>query len=159
MRQNPLFALVLSVAVIAVAPVAFAAAAPRFQDYPANGSSGRTLKLRLDDARGRQYSTMLRDASRGKPNFAGHFILASRGCGASCTMAAAIDAKTGAVRWLPFTVCCWEADIHEPLEFRPDSRLLIVHGSRDEQGSGVHYYSFDGPRFSEVPGRRHSVQP
>lgn len=150
MRQNPLLALVFVTAAFAVVPAATASAAPRFGDYPANSFSSRTGKLRLEDAKSRQYATMLRDASRGKPNFAGHFILASWGCGASCTMSAAIDAKTGAVTWLPFTVCCWEANISEPLEFRPDSRLLIVHGSRDEQGSGVHYYNFDGRRFSEI---------
>lgn len=58
-------------------------------------------------------------------------------------MSAAIDANTGAVTWLPFTLCCWEANIREPLEFRPGSRLLAVNGSRDEQGSGVHYYNFN----------------
>jgi len=64
-------------------------------------------------------------------------------------MAAAIDAKTGAVFWLPFTVCCWDIHVTEPLEFRPDSRLLIVHGSRNEQGAGsdIHFYDFQGTQF------------
>lgn len=64
-------------------------------------------------------------------------------------MAAAIDAKTGVVSWLPFTVCCWDIQVTEPLEFRPDSRLLIVHGSRNEQGAGsdVHFYDFQGAQF------------
>jgi hypothetical protein len=145
MRQPLLFAIVL--ATLATAAVA----APRFEDYPATSFSGRTGKVHLEDAKSRQYATMLHDASRRKPNFAGRYVLASWGCGASCTMSAAIDAKTGAVTWLPFTVCCWETNIREPLEFRPTSRLLIVHGSRDEQGSGVHYYNFDGRQFLEVP--------
>lgn len=145
MRQNLLFAIVL------VNAAAFVAA-PRFEDYPASSFSGRTAKVHLEVAKSRQYATMLRDASRRKPNFAGHYVLASWGCGASCTMAAAIDAKTGGVTWLPFTVCCWEPNILEPLEFRPNSSLLIVHGSRDEQGSGVHYYNFDGRQFVEVSG-------
>jgi hypothetical protein len=151
MRQNLLVALLLAAAAVAVAPAAVAAAAPRFKDYPASSFSSRTAKLHLEGAKSRQYATMLRAAARRKPDFAGHFVLASWGCGASCTMSAAIDAKTGAVTWLPFTVCCWETSIREPLEFRPNSRLLIVHGSRDEQGGGVHYYDFDGRRFSEIP--------
>lgn len=106
----------------------------------------------MADAKSLQYATVLRDAARRTPNFAGHYVLASWGCGASCIMSAAIDAKTGTVTWLPFTVCCWEANIGEPLEFRPNSRLLIVHGSRDEQGSGIHYYNFEKRQFSEVPG-------
>ncbi|KQV32792.1 hypothetical protein ASC93_03010 [Massilia sp. Root335] len=70
-------------------------------------------------------------------------------------MGAAIDAKTGAVAWVPFTVCCWNLEITEPLEYRRESRLLIVHGSLDEQGAGsaVHYYEFDGTRFAPVAVR------
>lgn len=130
---------------------AAAVASPHFEDYPSVRFSGRTAKVHLDDAKSRHYATMLLDASRRKPNFAGHYVFASWGCGASCTMSAAIDAKTGGVTWLPFTVCCWEPSIREPLELRPNSSLLIVHGSRDEQGSGVHYYNFDGRQFVEVP--------
>lgn len=143
MRQNLLFALLLSTAIAA-------AAAPRFEDYPAAGFSGRTGKIHLVDAKSRQFATMLRDAAHRRPNFAGHYVLASWGCGASCTMSAAVDAKTGDVAWLPFTVCCWEPNIREPLIFRPNSSLLIVHGSRDEKGGGVHYYNFDGRHFVEV---------
>jgi hypothetical protein len=67
-------------------------------------------------------------------------------------MGAAIDARTGAVAWLPFTVCCWNIDVKTPLEYRRDSRMLIVHGSRDEQGPGgdTHYYAFDGQRFAPL---------
>jgi hypothetical protein len=70
-------------------------------------------------------------------------------------MGAAIDAKTGAVAWIPFTVCCWDFAITEPLEYRRDSRLLIVYGSLDEQGAGsaVHYYEFDGKRFAPIMSR------
>jgi hypothetical protein len=145
MRQNLLFAIGLA------AVAAAAVASPRFDNFRATSFSGRTGKVHLVDAKSFQYATILRDAARRKPNFAGHYVLASWGCGASCTMSAAIDAKTGDVAWLPFTVCCWEPNISEPLEFRQNSRLLIVHGGRNEQGSGVHYYDFDGRRFLEVP--------
>lgn len=146
MRPNALIAIVLA------APSAGAVAAPHFNDYPATSFSDRTGKIRLEEAKSREYATMLRDAARRKPDFAGHYILASWGCGASCTMSAAIDANSGAVTWLPFTLCCWDANMRAPLDFRTDSRLLIVHGSRDEQGSGVHYYDFDGRRFAEISG-------
>jgi hypothetical protein len=65
-------------------------------------------------------------------------------------MSAAVDTRNGTVSWLPFKVCCWDADVDEPLQFRPDSRLLIVHGSRNEQGSGVHYYKLEGRQFVEI---------
>jgi len=144
MRLNLLLAIVLATL------SALAVATPRFENFPATGSTGRTGKVQLVDAKSREFASVLRNAARRKPNFAGHYVLASWGCGASCTMSAAIDAKTGAVTWLPFTVCCWEANIQEPLEFRRNSHLLIVHGSRDEQGSGIHYYKFDGRQFSQI---------
>jgi hypothetical protein len=61
-----------------------------------------------------------------------------------------IDAKTGRVTWLPFTVCCWDVDVQEPIEFRRDSRLLVVHGSRNEEGGGTYYYALDKDSFKLV---------
>ncbi|HEY1151365.1 MAG TPA: hypothetical protein VGF27_22490 [Pseudoduganella sp.] len=95
---------------------------------------------------------MLRASEGRRANFAGHFVLATWGCGASCVMGAAIDARTGDVHWLPFTVSNWGFDVSQPLEFRRDSRLLVVHGSRDERGSGdeTSYYLFDHGKFHEL---------
>lgn len=127
-------------------------AASEFSDFPASAYRGRAAAVQLMDARSRDHASALRAAARGRPNFAGHFVLATWGCGASCVMGAAIDARTGAVAWLPFTVCCWTIDVSTPLEYRRDSRMLIVHGSRDEQGAGgdAHYYAFDGRRFAPL---------
>lgn len=138
---------------IGLALPALAFAAPQFADYPAPpGYAGPSAKPRLLDANSRKFASVLREAAHRPPDFAGRHVLASWGCGASCVMSAAIDAKTGAVAWLPFTVCCWPADVQEPLEHRLDSRLLVVHGSRNEQGGGTHYYLFDGRRFKPVGG-------
>jgi hypothetical protein len=133
--------LLLSVAAHAGAPPAYDsyAVAP---DIPV-----RSAPVRLDSAESKRYAAMLREGARQKANFAGHYVLTSWGCGASCTMSAAIDAKTGTVAWLPFTVCCWDLDITEPLEFKIDSRLLVVHGSRNEKGGGTYFYEFDGKHF------------
>lgn len=130
----------------------YAGATPRFEDYPAPAYKGKTAPVRLASAQSRDYATRLRMAAHGAPNFAGQHILTAWGCGASCVMAAAIDAKTGAVAWLPFTVCCWNNDVTEPLEYRHDSRLLIVHGSHDEKGSGdqTNFYLFNGKRFLPI---------
>lgn len=133
-----------------VCVAATVAAAPQFDDYRVPVSAARLAHVQLTDPHSRQYATMLRSAKGKRPNFAGHFVLVSWGCGASCLMAAAIDTRTGAVDWLPFTVCCWAPEVTEPLQFRPDSSLLIVHGSRNEQGDGVHQYTFGAPRFTEI---------
>ncbi|SAK95648.1 hypothetical protein AWB78_05351 [Caballeronia calidae] len=123
-------------------------AAPGFADYPSVVEAARRpLKLRLTTSESRRYATQLTEAANAPVDFAGHYILAEWGCGASCVMAAAIDAKTGKVIMLPFTVSDWPLDITEPLVHRKDSSLLIVHGSRNEQGRGVYYYRFDGTAF------------
>jgi hypothetical protein len=129
-----------------------ALASPRFADFPAQYSGAKKAALKLVDAKSRRYASMLRTAAKSDPNFAGHYIVASWGCGASCMMAAAIDATTGLVAWLPFTVCCWRIPITEPLEFYADSRLLVVHGSRDEQGDGdeTRYYEFQNNTFKPL---------
>jgi hypothetical protein len=123
---------------------------PRFEDFSViEEKIPRSVVPRLNDAAGRQYATELREGARHKPNFAGHFILISWGCGASCVMSAVVNAKNGAVIWVPFTICCWDADI-EPLVFRLKSRLLEVNGYKNEIESSRSFYEFDGERFNLV---------
>ena len=63
-------------------------------------------------------------------------------------MAAAVDAKSGHVTSLPFTVSDWPLDVTEPLSYRANSCLLVVRGSRNESAEhGVYYYAFDGKAF------------
>jgi hypothetical protein len=130
-----------------------AATQPSYDRYPAQAWSGKTARIQLSDTRSREYAAILRKFARQKPNFAGHFVLATWGCGAGCVMGAAIDVETGAVAWLPFTVCCWNPEVKEPLVFEARSRLLEVNGSRNEHGEGVHHYLFDRGRFEELTGR------
>lgn len=127
-------------------------AAPRFEDFPATAYAGKPASVDLQGAKSRLYASRLRWASHQPVNFSGRYILATWGCGASCVMGAVIDAKTGSVTWLPFTVCCWKLEITEPLQYRRDSHLLIVHGSLDEKGtaSEIHYFDFDGRRFAPI---------
>ena len=121
--------------------------APAFGDFPAQPFKGRPAKLQIVSAKDREYATRLRQLSGRKPNFGGHYTLVSWGCGASCVMAAAINAESGKVVWLPFTICCWDFNVSEPLEFQRDSRLLIAHGSRNESGGGDYYYQIEPSGF------------
>ena len=106
--------------------------------------------LQLADPQSREFEAILRDAADGAPSFAGHYILASWGCGASCVMAAAIDTHDGSVVWLPFTVCCWRPEAPGPLTFNLQSRLIVVHGGRNEEGSGTHFYALTDGKFAPV---------
>lgn len=118
----------------------------------------RPPKVQIKTDEDKMFVTRLKEGAKQKPNFAGHFVLTSWGCGASCLTTAAINAKTGEVTWLPFTVCCWDMDVKEPLEFNGNSRLLIVHGSRNEAGAGTYYYVFDGHQFTLVSSKENPAK-
>ena len=130
---------------------AFAATnTPSFEQYPdpvvrLKSSPPPRLVSRQD----REYRTRIAEASREEVNFSGHYVLSSFGCGSSCVMSFALDKKSGKVSWLPFTVCCADSVATDamPLSFRKDSRLLVVTGSRNEDGKGVYYYEFKRGEF------------
>lgn len=103
--------------------------------------------LKFPTIESRRYASQLKLAARQPVNFSGHYVLATWGCGSGCVMGAAIDARTGWVTMLPFTVSDWPLDVAEPISFRKNSCLLIVQGSRNEQGHGTYYYRFSGRRF------------
>lgn len=122
---------------------------PQFESFQvASEPAFKAAKVKIIGAKSREYASVLREFSRKSPDFAGHYIFAEFGCGASCVMSAAIDAKNGNVVWLPFTVCC--SDIDKPIEFRLDSRLVKIRGSRNEVGNGTYFYVFDGRQFELV---------
>jgi hypothetical protein len=125
---------------------------PHFKDYPVSGvykGPNAPVVLKRDD---RTFRTRLREASKEKPNFAGHYILTAWGCGTSCLMGAVIDAATGRVYWWDFTICCWSFDVDnkfQPIEFRLNSRLIVFSGARNEKEGDVaaHFYKFENGRF------------
>ncbi len=129
--------------------------APRFKDYPVDGIyKGKNAPLILTK-NDRTFRTRLKEAAQEKPNFAGHYILTTWGCGAECRMGAAIDAKTGRVYWLPHTICCWGAEVDDkfkPVEFHLESRLIVFSGLRNEKedDNGAHFYKFENGRFIHI---------
>ena len=123
---------------------------PAFKDFPAPLYQGKIATVKIASAKDRQYRSRLRQSSGQKPNFAGHYTLTSWGCGASCVMAVAIDAETGRTVWLPFTVCCWDVDVDDPISFKADSRLVEIRGSHDESGGGTYFYALDKTGFTLV---------
>jgi len=152
------FAAVVLITLIAHAQVN----APEFKDCPAGRKyTGKNAPLVLTrDAR--MFRTRLKEAARQKPNFAGHYILTTWGCGMGCVMGAVIDARTGKVYRIPFTLCCWGddgGDTFAPVKFRLDSKLIILSGVRDEkQGDeGTHFYLFENNRFVPIFSVRKSL--
>lgn len=140
------------------------ATTPGFGDHPAQPVyRGTTATPVLRTAQDKRYRTMIRTAASGeKVNFAGHYILSAFGCGSSCLQVFALDARSGEVHWLPFTVSWGPEDTSfdtgiMPLDYRADSTLLVVAGSRNEHGHGIYRYVFEHGQFRlqealDVPG-------
>src|SRR5262249_44768302 len=125
------------------------AASPCFADFPAPDRfecNPATVSLLTKHAR--VYRTMLRDSAKDGPTFAGHYTIGQWGWGAGCVQFAIIDAKTGNVYFPPFYVSIVAGpeekmdQIPEPLQFKRDSKLLIVTGARNEKGGGEYYYKW-----------------
>lgn len=147
MRKTCLLAALACHAAYAEPPSPAPSPAP-FADYPAAPQAvAKHAPIRLAGKEERRYASQLRQAARRAPDFAGHYVLVTWGCGAGCVRAAAVDIATGQVSMLPFTVSNWPLEVSEPLEYRLDSRLLVVRGSRNEVGQGAYRYEFDGRRF------------
>lgn len=131
---------------------AFAAELPQFTDYPVAGIyQGENFPIKLTTTEAREFRTRLTEAARQKPNFASHYIITRWGCGSGCTMPAIIDAKNGHVYMVPFTITTVGEEVIDPIQFRIDSRLVIVNGSRDERSeNGSFYYLWNGKNLELV---------
>src|SRR5215204_1656338 len=71
---------------------------PTFSRYGVKVENLRSVQVNLKSHRyAGRFRTNLRNAARGKVNFAGHYILTQWGCGTNCSQTAVIDAKDGSV--------------------------------------------------------------
>ena len=151
MKTAPLSLMLLSLCFVNQARAQ--SATPKFRDYPVSEVyTGKTAPLILKKS-DRTFKTRLHEAAKNeRPNFAGRYIMTFWGCGTSCVMGAVIDAKTGSVHWWNFTICCWRNDVDdkfEPIEVRPNSRLIVFSGARNEKDgdAGTHFYKIENGRF------------
>lgn len=152
---------ILCAIVFAVNAPAQSKKVPRFEDYPAPVYKGRLAPVNLKSAKGAgSFRTRLREGAKGGVNFAGQFSLVAWGCGAGCLYTAIIDLKDGAV-YFPeelsgFGVWYWGDEDYDALQFKPNSRLLIMSGfpvnqaDSGEPKSGFYYYEWTGKRLRLV---------
>ncbi len=86
---------------------------------------------------------------------AGHFILAELGCGTGCIRLAAVDALTGRAHRLPKTISSWPIRMLQPVQFRNDSRLIVVFGQLNERGAvGPFHFLLAADGFHSLPNAR-----
>ena len=139
---------------------------PRFQDFPAPVYAGKAELLNLrSHPLARLYRTRLREALREEGiNFAGHYTLATIGCGAGCSINAIVDARTGRA-FFPRPLTGWTAivgDFDREEEYedrtRADSNLLRILGrprlgslKEERYGpSGIYFYEWRDNRLRLV---------
>ncbi|HVF50828.1 MAG TPA: hypothetical protein VNA19_12115 [Pyrinomonadaceae bacterium] len=143
------------------------AGAPRFEDYRVGVWRGRVAPLNLrTHPQARAYRTVIREQLKAEGvNFAGHYTLASAGCGTGCSISAIVDARTGRA-YFPGALFGWTSemgdydipDSEEQRSFRADSRLLQVVGrpnigpvgSERFGPSGIYYYEWTNNRLRLV---------
>ena len=94
------------------------------------------------------FRTRLLAAAKNRPNFAGHMIVTSWGCGTACQIIALIDARTGKVSFGPTASA--------GIAHRLTSRLLIVnppetiaeaYGNKPPGWLKTRYYLWKGGRL------------
>ncbi len=146
-------AMAVGMAAVLAAPPAASAdeRPPGFGDHPgAARFVGRNAVPVVATAELWRFRTMIRNGARQKPNFDGHYIVTTWGCGSDCEMGAIIDAISGKVTSLPVVAGSPQDASPESshFDYRLDSRLLVMHGMiGEEPPMGSHYFTFDGAKL------------
>jgi hypothetical protein len=134
---------------------------PAFADYVADNFQGRSASVDLaSHPLASRFRTRLREAADRGPNFAGHYTIASWGCGSGCFQHAIVDARNGRVFFPPQVQFVEVMRVAEPEHlsvedvlrryFRRDSALFIVVGRPltgeplDGKDEGIFYYRWTG---------------
>ena len=148
---------------------------PKFRDYAVDKIYHGKIHPLVLDSFGKSFKTRLREAiSYGKPDFAGHYIVARWGCGSSgCNTGAVIDVETGRAYPFPFAMSGVfplkpefekNGEDGQELVYKLNSRLIMFAGNLDtDQGDGgdkIEFYEFTNNKFvfvkSMLYGRENS---
>jgi len=121
---------------------------PSFQDFAVTKKlAGAPASPKVTSGRAHMYRTLLWREGTKPPNLAGTFRLVTWGCGTCCNEFAIVNSETGDVFFGPFTVGCTQSDPDFGFDFKPDSRLVIITGARNEKGGGRYFYEWTGRRL------------
>ena len=139
---------------------------PRFEDYPVvQVWQGQRPTLKPTTPAERTFRTRLTNAAKEPANFAGHYRLATWGCGSECISGAIIDLETGKVFSPPLATenspamhfsVCQSAYENSGVDVRVNSRLLVLRcglNYSERQQANVpdtHYFVWESERFHEI---------
>ena len=125
---------------------------PKFKDFSVKTMfSGKPARPRLSGEFKRYFGHHYTAAAEEGVKFAGHYTLVTRTCGSTCRIVDILDLKTGNTVKFDFaSISGWREyhDAFEPVEAKPDSRLIVFAGARNEKApNGYHYYVLERGRL------------
>lgn len=127
---------------------------PGFFSYREPVYKGKPATVKINSRYSRVYRTVLRESVKENGvNFAGHYTLATWGCGTNCNQMAVIDVKTGQTYFTPGLLSVVMGVPNQSLdmtEFKPDSRLLKIVGRTNGKDFGTWYYEWKNNKFKLV---------
>lgn len=132
-------ALTVCLALLATSASAQSAALPTFSGYPAGPVyRGRVAPLvESSSPTARTFRTRTREAMAEGVNFAGHYVIATWGCGTGCIGGHIVDARTGrSVADLPFNTPYVTYELDSRL-LRADSQVFATGEESSGQSEGV----------------------
>lgn len=142
---------------------AFAQKTPSFRQYSSKIEKAKTKAIDFSShKRARTFRTNLTNALKDGVNFAGHYVLATWGCGTNCSDSGIIDARNGRVYFpkelggIGIGFCEIDYENVEPLAFKPDSRLLVLSGFKggdlnsEKTSCGIYYFEWTGTALKQV---------
>lgn len=120
-----------------------------FEVFPAKVVASRhryASKVILATTRSRRYRTIISSEGRKEPNFAGHYRIVTWGCGTDCHGFAIVNRITGVAFTEPtIQYVAGAIGNDEPrIDFRLDSRLLILNGLLNDDLEGKFVYEWTG---------------
>lgn len=123
---------------------------PRFEDYTVQVSE--VAKPAEADLKSDPYAEMYKKhvlkAARKRPNFAGNYVVLPWDCGHNCKMFCIVNSMNGRVFIPPFSLSDWNGTA---VEFKPDSKLLIVNGVINQTGQpATFYYLWDNEKLKLI---------
>jgi hypothetical protein len=125
--------------------------APTFEKFPVPSETIEAPKVDLKSHPiGSKFRTVITDTVKSEgANFAGHFTIATWGCGTNCSLFAIIDLRTGQISHNPNRI------LPRGLEYRVDSSLLILNPRLDDGFEHfpevpTTYCVWDGKRLNKI---------
>lgn len=124
---------------------------PKFRDYPAAAIyKGRPARFRPKSSYERDRRELYAGTADEGVTFAGHYTVIKNPCGSTCIAPDILDLRTGRTLAPLFTVSGWREvhDDFEAVETRPNSRLIVFLGARNEKPPlGYHYYVLENGKL------------